>query len=293
MKKKLFVFLVFIIFIFSTLCVGSQKISLTYSPQKRVLFYNIKIVTKTEFVLPKTNPLHRETSQISYLTGNITVKDEVIGKTKDKNTREKLTFEKVKFFIESKGQQQSLPVDTELLGKSIDMIISPLGKEIKTEGFSGFSTQLKDLKLENTFSQFTPYFPSHPVAIGDTWENSSVSNLPIQNQVIKMVSKYKYKLLSLKTINKKRCAIIEVNTQVDTHSYTAKKTSDMIFDIDMKGNGKGTIVYDYKESKTISSDITLSITSKLTTSMQNRVSTMNLKQNVKMNMSLTTNKQHN
>jgi len=59
-----------------------------------------------------------------------------------------------------------------VLGKSFDLVLSPLGKELDVSGAAAFTVDMGQAgrrDLTSNFQGFFPDLPDHPVKVGDTW----------------------------------------------------------------------------------------------------------------------------
>jgi len=98
---------------------------------------------------------------------------------KEKNLVLGITMDKMAVNIT--GSHGNMSPDMDLItGKSFDMTLSPLGKELKLSGATTLTYQTGSSgknSIKSMFDSIFPDLPAHPVKVGDTWTSTDdVSN---------------------------------------------------------------------------------------------------------------------
>jgi len=90
---------------------------------------------------------------------------------KDENLLIGVTIDGMTLNVQS-PQGDITPDLSGVLGKSFDLVLSPLGKELDVSGAAAFTVDMGQAgrrDLTSNFQGFFPDLPDHPVKVGDTW----------------------------------------------------------------------------------------------------------------------------
>ena len=117
------------------------------------------------------------------------------------------------FKITEDSQQGSVSADTSVdVGKSFDMIVSRLGKEIDTLGASAIQFELGSngkRDLTGNFQTFFPDLPERPVKIGDTWPSEDKVTEKVGSNEIHITSKNVHTLEGFETVDGFDCVRVK------------------------------------------------------------------------------------
>jgi hypothetical protein len=134
------------------------------------------------------------------------------------------------FKVNVDGQQGSYSADTSAdVGKSFDMVLSSLGKEIDTSGASAIQYELGPngkRDLTGNFQTFFPDLPERPVKIGDSWPSEDKVTEKVGSNEIHITAKNVHTIDGFETVDGFDCVRIKT---------VAKGT--MAGDIDQGGVG--------------------------------------------------------
>jgi hypothetical protein len=90
---------------------------------------------------------------------------------KDENLLIGVTIDGMTLNVQS-PQGDITPDLSGILGKSFDLVLSPLGKELDVSGAAAFTVDMGQAgrrDMTSNFQAFFPDLPGHPVKVGDTW----------------------------------------------------------------------------------------------------------------------------
>jgi hypothetical protein len=208
--------------------------------------------------------------------------DKILDVTPEGKIEEELTYSDVELEMEVNGRRQNLPFANRLEGKSILMEIDKDGRVISTKGLDQFSEELKDLRIQDMYIQFRPIFPDRELKVGDNWDNRTESAIPIESMLNRTKVEEKYTLSGFKERGNSLCAVIRVKLEIYTIGKTVKKERGVDIDVDMEGKGEGEMLYAFKDSRLLSSQIDLDLTSRIRSSAYREVQEIEMKHRVEM-----------
>lgn len=208
--------------------------------------------------------------------------DKILDVTPEGKIEEELTYSDVELGMEVNGRRQNLPFANRLEGKSILMEIDKDGRVISTKGLDQFSEELKDLRIQDMYIQFRPIFPDRELKVGDSWDNRTESAIPIESMLNRTKVEEKYTLSGFKERGNSLCAVIRVKLEIYTIGKTVKKERGVDIDVDMEGKGEGEMLYAFKDSRLLSSQIDLDLTSRIRSSAYREVQEIEMKHRVEM-----------
>lgn len=99
-----------------------------------------------------------------------------------------------------------------VIGKSFDMILSRLGKEIDTSGASSLQYTLatgEQRDLASSFQTFFPDLPDRPVKAGDTWPSEDSVTEKVGGGELRLSFKHVHTLDGFETVDGYECARIK------------------------------------------------------------------------------------
>jgi hypothetical protein len=220
--------------------------------------------------------------QESTTFGKFIFSDKILDVTPEGKILEELTYSDVELEMEVNGRRQNLPFANRLEGKSILMEIDKDGRVISTKGLDQFSEELKDLRIQDMYIQFRPIFPDRELKVGDSWDNRTESAIPIESMLNRTKVEERYTLSGFKERGNSLCAVIKVKLEIYTIGKTVKKEEGVDIDVDMEGKGEGKILYAFKDSRLLSSQIDLDLTSRIRSSAYREVQEIEMKHRVEM-----------
>lgn len=157
--------------------------------------------------------------------------------------------------------QGDMSPDTSAIpGKSFDMILSSLGKEIDVKGASALqygSASGEQRDLSTGFQTFFPDLPDHPVKIGDTWPSEETVVQKTGGGEIRLVLKHVNTLDGFETVDGVECARIKATTQGTLAG--SMEQGGMGLSLDGKIVGTGTWYFATKEGVLVKSDTKASV----------------------------------
>ncbi len=158
---------------------------------------------------------------------------------KEKNLLLGVTIDDMKINISSGMMGNITPDLGAVIGKTFDMTLSPLGKEMEFFGVEELQYDMGMAGKRGIKSSFRNIFPDlaeNPLKIGDTWTNRDETTEKQGNMDIHAAVETVNTLKGLETSNGFECVAIEAKT---TGTFTGKG-QQMGADITFKGNIKGT-----------------------------------------------------
>jgi hypothetical protein len=99
-----------------------------------------------------------------------------------------------------------------IIGKSFDIVLSPLGKEVDVSGASAFSIDMGQggrRDLSSSFQALFPDLPDHPVKVGDKWPSEDAIVQKSDTGDIHINFKNEHTLDGFETIDGRECARIK------------------------------------------------------------------------------------
>ncbi len=201
---------------------------------------------------------------------------------------ETITYDDFRLEQEIMGVKTPLDADFDLKGKSFTTTVTSDGKLKDTKGLDILAPALKNLKLDNMFLQIRPAFPEEEIKIGATWENETETKLPIKTSIVRTSMKTRYSLDGFEKIDKRNCAVVGISLEIKTETIPVQREKeDFVIEVNLSGTGKGKIYYDYRQSKIISSNITMSLENKISTISPLGISNLDTNQAIEMDLKLT------
>jgi len=287
MKKLCYI----IIFIFSITLVAAKlpvKITLTYNPKQGTSsVYEMHV--KSFLTLNNINLKAVDLKLQNFITYMDFIFTNTVDKTaNDGSITETLTYNSFKLEQEIMGMRTPINMGFDLAGKSFKTTTSKDGKLKDSKGFEQLAPTLQDLRLDNFFLQINPVFPQKAVKVGDAWNNETNSSLPIKNSLVKTNLKSTYTLQGFEKTGIHNCVIVGIAVNINTETIPVQQEHlDYVVDVTINGTGAGKILYDYEQSRIISSQITMNLKSIIKTTADTGISKLDTDQRVEMNLKLT------
>jgi hypothetical protein len=112
----------------------------------------------------------------------------------------------------SSPQGNITPDMSGIIGKSFDLVFSPLGKEVDVSGASSFSIDMGQAgrrDLSSSFQGLFPDLPDHPVKVGDKWP--SEDTIMQKSEAVEIHTNFKNEntLDGFETVDGRECARIK------------------------------------------------------------------------------------
>ncbi|MDQ7822095.1 MAG: DUF6263 family protein [Candidatus Eremiobacteraeota bacterium] len=193
-----------------------------------------------------------------------------------------VTYNNVKITLERDGKTQTMPTGA-LDGKTVNMKMSKKGKLLEVEG-----EEIDSGGGMKQLSQMNAVFPDKPVKIGDTWENTDTSDIPLGAPELKMVQKVtsKYTFQSIEKMNNIECAKVTVAATLNQEVQKGKDVDKLPVKIDGKGEGKvdGTFYFGITKGKVVKAEMIMDMDN--TMNIQQKAKKASTSTKVKMNMSM-------
>ena len=133
-----------------------------------------------------------------------------VGET-DGNLRLEVTIEGMSMDISS-PQGSITPDMTDLIGKSFEMTLSPLGKELDASEAAKLEYELmsgQTRNLQSGFQTIFPDLPDRPVKIGDSWPSYSSIEEKSDTNAVNIEMEMENTLVGFETVDGLECAKIE------------------------------------------------------------------------------------
>lgn len=143
-----------------------------------------------------------------------------------------------------------------ILGKSFDLVLSPLGKEIDVSGAAVFQVDMGQSgrrDLTSNFQAFFPDLPDHPVKIGDKWPSEDAILQKSDQGEIHLNFKNDNTLDGFETIDGRECARIKVI--VKGTMTGALNQGGVALTLDAKLEGTQTWYFDAKAGAYVKSEM--------------------------------------
>ena len=199
-------------------------------------------------------------------------------------TRETINKVSIKFSVQGKGLKEKnlllgitvkdMKIDTSggmtgkksldmspVTGKSFDMTLSPIGKEV---GFSGTKSleyealQESKRNIESSFRNIFPNLAGNPVKIGDTWPTKEEVTEKVGGVEIHVVTESVNTLQGLETLNGMECVKIETKTTGTLDGEGEQMGNQFTF----KGKVTGTAAWYFAYKKGVFVKLTANSTTK-------------------------------
>jgi hypothetical protein len=141
------------------------------------------------------------------------------------------------------------------IGKSFDLIFSPLGKEVDVSGASVFFVDMGQSgrrDLSSNFQGLFPDLPDHPVKIGDNWPSEDVIVQKSDAGEIRINFKNEHTLDGFETIDGRECA--RIKTALKGTMSGALNQGGAALSMDAKLDGTETWYFAVKEGVFVKSE---------------------------------------
>jgi hypothetical protein len=148
-----------------------------------------------------------------------------------------VTMDSFKLNIESPTGNLA-PDPVSINGKSFDMIVSRLGKEIDTSGAAAIQYDLGQAGKRSIASGFQAFFanlPDHPVKLGDTWPSEDTVIDKSEGGEIRIVIKNVSTLDGFETVDGFDCARIKTTGKGTMGGSMDQGGATMVFDAAIQG----------------------------------------------------------
>ena len=135
------------------------------------------------------------------------------------------------------------PDMTALEGKTFDMVLSPLGREVDVSGAEALTYEMATgtRNLSTTFRLFFPDLPDGPVKVGDTWPSSADAGEKTGAVELRLSFQNVNHFEGLETVDGVECARIRSEVTATIHGTGNQQGMDMVF----SGTGKGTDLWHF------------------------------------------------
>ena len=165
----------------------------------------------------------------------------------DDNFQLKVTINTMDMHFAS-SQGEITPDTSEAVGKSFDMVLSPLGKELELIGVKDLKIDMGPDGIRDMSSDFQDSFPDlaeKPVRVGDSW----TSAVPVTEETSTAVSTLNfnntYTLEGFENVEGYECAKIAVSVKATYEGTAEQGGMELLSEGEILG--KGTIYFAYKE----------------------------------------------
>lgn len=143
-----------------------------------------------------------------------------------------------------------------IIGKSFDLVFSPLGKEVDVSGASAFSIDMGQAgrrDLSSSFQGLFPDLPDHPVKVGDKWPSEDTIIQKSEAVEIRINLKNENTLDGFETVDGRECARVKTVLK-GTMSGTINQ-GGMALAMDAKLDGTDTWHFAVKEGVLVKSEM--------------------------------------
>lgn len=133
----------------------------------------------------------------------------------------------------------------QIIGKSFDMILSPLGKEIDLSSAESltYMGQAGENNLKSSFSSIFPDLAEKPVKIGDTWISKDDNMEKSGNLEFHTVIESVHTLEGFEVVNGYECAKISSQSKGTIEGEGEQSGMDMSFEGDVEGKSSWYFAY--------------------------------------------------
>jgi len=146
---------------------------------------------------------------------------------------------------------------SELVGKKVKFVVSPLGKASRFEGFENLPEITSALQETITKDQYIlgakgafPMLPEKAVKFGDTWTETDEQEIPASGGKFKIISNVTYKLIEEARKDGFDCVKIEATGTIKTTG--SGETEGMSFTLEREANATEVIYFAYRKGMYIS-----------------------------------------
>ncbi len=136
------------------------------------------------------------------------------------------------------GPQGDMSPDlSSVKGKSFDMVLSVLGKEVDVSGAEAISYTLEGetRNLASGFKNFFPDLPGKPVKVGDTWPASANIEEKTTSMTIRIDLEYVHSLDGIETIDGVECARVVSQVTGSVNGSGSQMGQELAFTGTVKG----------------------------------------------------------
>lgn len=197
-----------------------------------------------------------------------------------------LTIDSMKVNVESPQGSLSPDMST-VIGKSFDMIMTELGKELDISGAASIQYDLGPAGKRNIASTFQAFFPDlagRPVKMGDTWTAEDLIKDETGGGEVRIRLKSEHKLDGFETVDGLECVRIKSAVTGGLEGEGKEQGMDLTFKGDIEG--VDTWYFAYKEGLYVKMNSSASIKGTITTSGGQSM-TIPLTQKLRMETKLT------
>lgn len=179
---------------------------------------------------------------------NVTIEFAVRSKgMKEKNHQLGLTIDSMKVNVKS-PQGELLPDMSTVIGKSFDMIMTELGKELNISGAASIQYDLGAAGKRNISSNFQAFFPDLPgrvVRVGDSWTSEDIITDETSGGKVRLRLKNEPRLEGFETVDGLECVRIKSAVTGTLEGNGEEQGMALTFKGDIKGTD--TWYFAYKE----------------------------------------------
>jgi hypothetical protein len=157
-------------------------------------------------------------------------------------------------------QIQTDPDFSELIGKKVEMLLSPVGVSSGFEGFEDLPViaipdqddRLDEKRYVSEVKDLFPHLPDEPVSPGDSWSHVEEHEESIGDAALPVVIEYTYTLIEETRIDDLDCVKIE-------GEYTVKISGSfdvggLELELNLAGNGEETVYFAWKKGMLVSNE---------------------------------------
>lgn len=148
----------------------------------------------------------------------------------------------------SSPQGDMSPDMSGISGKSFEMVLSVLGRELEMTGTDALMYEVPgqgERSIESSFRALFPDLPVGPVKVGDSWTSADSIPDKSENGEMLLVFSNTHTLYGYETVNGMECAVI--TTEIDGTMHGTAKQGGMDFIIDAVIDGFDTWHFAYKK----------------------------------------------
>jgi hypothetical protein len=148
-----------------------------------------------------------------------------------------ITIDSVKMHVTS-PQGSMVPAMDGVIGKSFDMLMSPLGKELDVSGAKALSYKTESGQERDISSDFQALFPNvaeNPLVIGDTWTSRDTVDISQEDMKILLTFENVNTLAGLETVNGMECVKITTKVTGVMEGGGVQGGMDLAFELDLEG----------------------------------------------------------
>ncbi len=166
---------------------------------------------------------------------------------KEDNHQLGITIDSMSISIVS-SQGELSPDLSSVIGKSFDMILSPLGKELELSGAESIQYELPMEGKKSIASDFQAIFPNlagRPVKFGETWTSTDTITDKSETSEVQINLESVHTLKGFETVDGMEC--VKITAEVTGSLQGAGEQQGMDYDIEGEMKGTDTWYFAYKE----------------------------------------------